>query len=308
MLKYIVKRLLWLIPVILCATLIVFLLMSMAQGDPARTLLGAEVPQETVDALREEMGLNDPLLVQYGRYMLGVCRGDLGTSYKSGGSCSEEILARFPNTAKLAVAALLLTIIIALPLGVMAAIKQNTFFDGFCMVISMLGMSMPIFWLGLLLMLLFSLKLDWFPVSGADGFSAIVLPAVSLAFQSMASVARTTRSSMLEVVRQDYIRTARAKGLPERTVIVRHAVRNGLVPTVTVIGIQLGHLLGGSVLVETVFAWPGIGRLMIQSIQSRDIPMVEGCIILFALIYALVNLLVDLIYAAVDPRMRTLFD
>lgn len=308
MLKYIIKRLLWLIPVILCATLIVFLLMSVAQGDPARTLLGAEVSQEAVDALREEMGLNDPLLVQYGRYILGVCRGDLGTSYKSQAPCSEEILARFPNTVKLAVAALLLTIIIALPLGVIAAIKQNTFFDGFCMVVSMLGMSMPIFWLGLLLMLLFALRLGWFPVSGADGFKALVLPSVSLAFQSMASVARTTRSSMLEVVRQDYIRTARAKGLPERTVIVKHAVRNGLVPTVTVIGIQLGHLLGGSVLVETVFAWPGIGRLMIQSIQSRDIPMVEGCIILFALIYALVNLLVDLIYAAVDPRMRTLFD
>lgn len=308
MLKYIIKRLLWLIPVILCATLIVFLLMSVAQGDPARTLLGAEVSQEAVDALREEMGLNDPLLVQYGRYILGVCHGDLGTSYKSSAPCSEEIAARFPNTVKLAVAALLLTIVIALPLGVVAAIKQNTFFDGFCMVISMLGMSMPIFWLGLLLMLLFALRLGWFPVSGASGFSSIVLPAVSLAFQSMASVARTTRSSMLEVVRQDYIRTARAKGLPERTVIVKHAVRNGLVPTVTVIGIQLGHLLGGSVLVETVFAWPGIGRLMIQSIQSRDIPMVEGCIILFALIYALVNLLVDLIYAAVDPRMRTLFE
>ncbi len=308
MLKYIIKRLIWLIPVILCATLIVFLLMSVAQGDPARTLLGAEASQETVDNLREEMGLNDPVLVQYARYMLNVCRGDLGTSYRNGAPCADEVIARFPNTVKLAAAALVLTVVIALPLGVIAAIKQNTFFDGFCMVISMLGMSMPIFWLGLLLMLVFSLQLGWLPVSGADGFGAIILPAVSLAFQSMASVARTTRSSMLEVVRQDYIRTARAKGLPERVVIVRHAVRNGLVPTVTVIGIQLGHLLGGSVLVETVFAWPGMGRLMIQSIQSRDIPMVECCIIIFALIYALVNLLVDLIYAAVDPRMRTLFD
>jgi peptide/nickel transport system permease protein len=307
-LKYVIKRLIWLIPVIICATLIVFLLMSVAQGDPARTLLGAEASQETVDKMREDMGLNDPILIQYARYMLNVCKGDLGTSYKSGSSCADEILARFPNTAKLAFVALILTVVLALPLGVIAAIRQNTFFDGFSMFISMLGMSMPVFWLGLLLMLVFSLKLGWLPVSGADSPSSIILPAVSLAFQSMASVARTTRSSMLEVVRQDYIRTARAKGLPEREVIVRHAVRNGLVPTVTVIGVQLGHLLGGSVLVETVFAWPGMGRLMIQSIQQRDIPMVLGCIIIFALIYALVNLLVDLIYAAVDPRMRTLFD
>ena len=305
--KYIGKRLLSLIPVIIGATLIVFLLMSVAEGDPVRIMLGSEVSQEIVEATREEMGLNDPILIQYGRYMLDLVRGDMGTSYKDKVAVTQKIADVLPNTAKLAVASLALSVVMALPLGVLAAIKQNSWFDAISMFVSLLGISMPIFWLGLLLIIVFALQLGWFPVSGAEGLTSIVLPSLALAIRSMASIARTTRSSMLEVIRQDYIRTARAKGIPERTVIRHHALKNALIPTITSIGLQLGQLLGGSVLVETVFGWPGMGRLMIQSIESRDTPVVLGCIVIFAIAFSVVNLLVDLIYAAVDPRMKTQF-
>lgn len=307
MIKYIAKRLVYLIPVIIGATLIVYLLMDAAAGDPVRVMLGSEASQETVEQIREEMGLNDPVLVRYFRYMFNLFRGDMGTSYKSGHTVAYEIGAKLPNTIKLAVTSLALSLVLAMPLGTIAARKQNTLFDGVSMFISLIGMSMPIFWLGLLLIIVFSLNLGWFPVSGADGWKALVLPSIALAARSMASIARTTRSSMLEVIRQDYIRTARSKGISERNVIRRHAQRNALIPTITVVGIQLGQLMGGAVLVETVFAWPGIGRLMIQSIESRDAPVVLGCIVVMAGIYAIVNLVVDLIYAAVDPRMRSQF-
>ena len=295
------------IPVVIGATLIVFLLLQLSAGDPARILLGTEATPETVESLREEMGLNDPILVQYGRYMINLLKGDMGISYKSGRTVYYEISSRFPNTAKLAVASLVIGTLMALPLGIWAAIKQNTFIDAFGMFISLLGMSIPIFWLGLVFQIVFSLKLGWFPVSGSEGLKSLILPAFALAARSMASIARMTRSSMLEVIRQDYIRTARSKGIPEWQVIRRHALRNSLIPTITVIGIQLGSLMGGAILVETVFAWPGIGRLMIQAINGRDVPVVLGCIVVLAGIYAAVNLLVDLIYTAVDPRMRSQF-
>jgi peptide/nickel transport system permease protein len=307
MLKYTLKRLLYLIPVVIGATLIVFLLLQLSAGDPARILLSTEATPETVESLREEMGLNDPILVQYGRYMLNLLKGDMGISYKSGRTVYYEISSRFPNTAKLAVASLVIGTLMALPLGIWAAIKQNTFIDAVGMFISLLGMSIPIFWLGLVFQIVFSLKLGWFPVSGSEGLKSLILPAFALAARSMASIARMTRSSMLEVIRQDYIRTARSKGIPEWQVIRRHALRNSLIPTITVIGIQLGSLMGGAILVETVFAWPGIGRLMIQAINGRDVPVVLGCIVVLAGIYAAVNLLVDLIYTAVDPRMRSQF-
>jgi len=308
MLKYTLKRLLALIPVVIGATMVVFFLLQVASGDPARILLGTEATPETVASLREEMGLNDPILVQYGRYMLNLLKGDMGISYKTGRPVVYEIASRFPNTAELAVASLTIGILMALPLGIWAAIKQNTFIDAFGMFISLLGMSMPIFWLGLIFQIVFSLKLGWLPVSGSEGFKSLILPAFALAARSMASIARMTRSSMLEVIRQDYIRTARSKGISQWLVIQRHALRNALIPTITVIGIQLGQLMGGAVLVEAVFAWPGIGRLMIQSIDGRDMPVVLGCIVVFAGIYAVVNLLVDLIYTAVDPRMRSQFE
>lgn len=304
MLKYVIKRILSLIPVILGTTLIVFLILNVAKGDPARMILGQEATEEQVEELREELGLNDPVLVQYGRYMLDLLQGDMGISYKTGLPVAKEIGMRFPYTLVLAFVAISVSMILAVPLGVIAAIKQNSIFDGVSMVISLIGVSMPGFWLGLLLIIVFAQNLGWFPSFGADELSSIVLPAVTIAFLSMASIARTMRSSMLEVIRQDYIRTARAKGLSEREVIWHHALRNAMIPTVTAVGLQFGIQMGGSVLTETVFAWPGIGRLMITSINSRDIPTVLGCIIIFAICFAVVNLLVDLLYGFIDPRMK----
>lgn len=305
MLKFIAKRLLALIPVLIGVTLIVFLILSLAPGDPAGVILGEQATPEQLAELREKMGLNDPVLVQYGRYMVNLFQGDMGTSYKTKNQVSTEIFSRLPNTAKLAGAATLVSILFALPLGVIAAVKQNTWIDGVSMFIALLGVSMPVFWLALLMILLFSLKLGWFPTSGSDRWNSIVLPAVALGFLHMASIARTTRSSMLETIRQDYIRTVRAKGVPENKVITRHALKNALIPTITVIGLQIGAMMGGSVLTETVFAWPGIGRLMIQSIQGRDIPMVLGCVIMFSMMFAVVNLIVDLLYGFVDPRIKS---
>ncbi len=305
--KFIFKRVFALIPVIIGVTLIVFFIMSLSPGDPAKMILGDEASPEAVQLLRQEMGLDDPLLIQYGRYMYNAIQGDMGLSYKSKKPVTEEIWARFPNTIKLTLTAITLAVIISLPLGIIAAVRQNSFFDGFSMLLALFGVSMPPFWFGLLLILFFSLKLGWFPSSGSESLKSIVLPSVALGFLHMASIARTTRSSMLEVIRQDYIRTARSKGLSYSSVIRKHALKNALIPTITVVGLQVGVLLGGAVIVETVFAWPGVGRLMVQSIMGRDIPMVMGCIILFATGFTVVNLIVDLLYGFIDPRIRSMY-
>lgn len=302
--KYILKRIIALIPVIVGVTLIVYFIMSLAPGDPATTILGDQATPEAIAQLREEMGLNDPIIVQYARYMLHLARGDMGTSYKTKKPVSIEVFSRFPATAKLSVMAITFSTILAIPLGMLAAVKQNSFFDGASMIFALLGISMPIFWFGVLEQLLFSLKLGWLPSSGNDYWYSIILPAIALGFHNIASVARITRSSMLEVIRQDYIRTARSKGVPYGTVIRRHALRNALIPTVTVLGIQIGALLAGSTLTETVFAWPGMGRFMITSISGRDIPSVLGCIIIFTLCFSVVNLIVDLAYGFIDPRIK----
>lgn len=306
MLKYIAKRLLAMIPVILGVTLIVYLIMSLAPGDPARTILGEQATEEQVQELRTEMGLDQPIIVQYFRYIWNLLHGDLGRSYQSRIDVSTEIFSRFPNTIKLALTASLFSVILALPLGIIAAVRQNTFFDSFSMFIAIIGISCPTFWFGLILILVFAVNLKWFPVSGqVDNFRGMVLPALTLAFNSMAAMARVTRSSMLEVIRQDYIRTARAKGVSNRNVILRHAVPNAMIPTVTVIGLRIGGLLAGAVICETVFSWPGIGRLLVQSIQSRNTPVVLGCIIIFSICFSLVNLIVDILYAFIDPRIKS---
>lgn len=302
--KFILKRIVLLIPVLIGVTFIVYAIMSFAPGDPAKVILGETASPEQIAALREEMHLNDPMVVQYGRYIGNLVQGDMGLSYKTKNPVATEVWARFPNTMKLASVAMIMAIGLAIPLGVIAAVKQNTAIDGISMIISLIGVSMPIFWLGLLLILFFSLKLGWFPVSGSTGWKSIVLPGFALGFNHMASIARTTRSSMLEVIRQDYIRTVRAKGVASNKVITRHALKNALIPTITVIGLQVGFMLGGSVLTETVFAWPGIGRLMIDGINGRDIPMVMGCIILFSVTFSIINLIVDLLYGLVDPRIK----
>lgn len=306
MVKYIIKRILALIPVLLGVILLIFLIMSMTNGDAATIILGETASQESIEALREEMGLNDPVLVQYVRYVWNLCHGDMGTSYSTGNTVVYEIFSnRFPATLRLTVAALVFSLILALPLGIFAAIKQNSLFDTISMVIALLGVSMPAFWLALLAMLLFCVKLRWFPSTGAEGFKSLVLPALTLGFMHMAAIARTTRSSMLETIRQDYMRTARAKGVSYGKAITGHALRNAMIPTLTIIGIQVGSLLGGALLTETVFSWPGMGRYLVQSIQSRDTPAVLGCIVVFTVCFSLVNLLVDILYGIVDPRINS---
>lgn len=303
--KYVLKRLIALIPVVAGVILVVFLIFSIVPGDPARVALGDEATQEALHLWRETRGLNDHVLVQYGRYLLGIVRGDFGYSYvRSTTSVFTEIAAKFPYTLQLAFVSMMISLVLSFPLGVIAAIKQNTLFDSLSMFVALLGVSMPQFWLGMLLMLTFSLGLGWFPTGGARTWLSIVLPAASLGFGSMAGMARTTRSSMLEVIRQDFIRTARSKGISKRKVIMKHAIPNALIPSLTVIGIQMGNLLAGSVVVETVFSWPGIGRLMIQSILANDYPMVLGCMVLYTVCFSLINLLIDIAYAFVDPRIK----
>ncbi|MDR1732206.1 MAG: ABC transporter permease [Synergistaceae bacterium] len=304
MIRYIVKRIITLIPVVLGVTLLVFVIMQLAPGDPARQILGEAAPEEAVEKLRVEMGLRDPVLLRYVRYMTRFVQGDFGTSYIKNRSVASEIASRFPYTVKLAVVAAVLTVVLSIPLGILAAVKQNTIFDNLSMIITLIGISMPVFWLGLLLILQFSLKFRWVPVAGAQSWRSYILPAICLSFVNMSTVARTTRSSMLETIRQDYIRTALAKGVARTKVVHKHAFRNALIPTITVIGIQMSQLLGGSVLVETVFAWPGLGRLMVEAINQRDTPMVLGCVILLTIIFSVLNLIIDLCYGLVDPRIR----
>lgn len=307
MTAYIFKRILYMIPVLLGVTILVFGIMHLAPGNVAQMLLGENATADQIANLQHEMGLDRPITIQYLDYMKNLLRGNLGTSYTTGEPVNTKIFDCFPYTVRLTVVAAIFSIVLALPLGIIAAVKQNSWIDNLSMIISLIGVSMPIFWLAVMLILLFSLKLGWFPVYGAKQASSIILPAISLGLMNMASIARTTRSAMVETIRQDYIRTAHAKGLPEKTVIMRHAFRNGMLPTITVIGLEIGQMLGGSVLTETVFAWPGVGRLMIQAINGRDTPTVMGCIILMTLCFSLVNLLVDLLYGVFDPRVRTMY-
>lgn len=305
MLKYFINRLVQLIPVVLGVTLLIFLIMQMASGDPARIILGELATQEQINELREEMGLNKPLVVQYGHYLWNSLHGDFGTSYVKSRSVTSEVLSRFPYTISLAVVSLLLTVILSVPLGIWAAVHQNQPLDKGIMVFSLIGISMPVFWLGLLLMIVFSLHFQLLPSSYDGSFASYILPAACLVFPNMATVTRTTRASMLETIRQDYVRTAKAKGCSRRIAIYKHAFSNALIPTITVVGIQMGQLMGGSVLVEQIFGWPGLGRLMIESINYRDTPMVLGCVILLTIACSVLNLVVDLCYALVDPRIRS---
>ena len=282
--------------------------MNLASGNAVLLILGENATEEAVAVKTQELGLDQPILVRYLNYVADLVRGDMGTSYFSSRSVADEVLSRFPATLKLAVVSAMISTLLAIPLGIFAAVKQNTLFDNFSMILSLVGNSMPAFWLALMLMMLFAEKLGWLPAQGMnDGWRSYVLPAVSIGFINMAAIARTTRSTMLETVRQDYIRTARAKGVDEDVVVMDHAFPNALIPTITVIGVQFGNLLGGAILVETVFAWPGLGRLMVQSVNNRDVPLVLGCIVILSISYSVVNLLVDLVYGFVDPRVRSMY-
>jgi len=293
-----------LIPVMLGVIFLVFFIISLTPGDAASMILGDGATEERIIELRDDMGLDDPLIVQYGRYMWDLLQGNMGDSYSTGRSVAGEIVQRFPNTFKLTVTAIFLSVLISIPIGVISATKQYSLFDNIGMILALVGISMPSFWTGLILIIIFALNLGWFPSGGMKGIMSLVLPAFTLAIASTASITRTTRSSMLEVIRQDYINTAKAKGVSRRKVITRHALGNALIPAVTVIGLEFGILLGGAVLTETVFSWPGIGRLMVESIQRKDTPMVLGCVIIFSLSFSIVNLIIDILYAYIDPRIK----
>ena len=304
MYKYIIKRLLLLIPIMLAVSFIVYFIVDLAPGDVVDVIAGTEVSIEDKEIMREEMGLNDPLIVRYFRYMAGMLRGDLGISYTTNRDVWDVYMSRLPATLLLATAGTVVALLIAIPLGITAAVHQNTWRDTGSMILGLLGLSIPTFWLGMLMIIIFSLKLGWFPSIGNDTVLSIVLPAITVGSGQAALTMRTTRSSMLEVIRQDYLRTARAKGVPEKTVIRKHAFKNALIPILTVIGTQFGVAMGGAVMTETVFAWPGIGRLLVDSISQRDTQMVTGTIILTTMLSSLVILLIDIAYAFVDPRIK----
>lgn len=305
MYKYIIKRVLMMIPVIIGLSLLVFAVLKMTPGDPARVVAGAEADEAAVAQIRQELGLDKPLLQQYVDYMLGLVRGDMGESYTTGKPVFDEIVSRMPTTFILAFSGVLIAVVIGIPLGIISATKQYSFLDNLSTLLALTGVAMPNFWLGLMLILVFALHLGWLPSGGATSWLGYVLPAVTVGVGATANFMRTTRSSMLEVIRQDYIRTVRAKGANERRVIIHHALRNALIPVITVIGLQMGTLLGGAVINETVFSLPGLGSLMINSINRKDEPVVLGCLITFAIVFSLMNLLVDILYAYIDPRIKS---
>ncbi|NCC64360.1 MAG: ABC transporter permease [Spirochaetia bacterium] len=302
--RYIVRRLLMLIPVMLGVSFIVFTIMYFTPGDPAKIILGERAPAAEVAALRTQMGLDAPFLVQFFNFIKNAVQGDFGRSLVTKRPVAEELFARFPATIQLAGSAVLIAVAIGIPVGIISAIKQYSVFDGVAMTLALVGVSMPNFWQGLMMIILFSVYLRWLPSSGYGTFRHLLMPAITLGTSSAALITRMTRSSMLEVVRQDYIRTARAKGLDESVVINRHALKNALIPVVTVIGLQFGYLLGGAVLTETVFSWPGVGRMMVDAIRQKDFPVVQAGVLLLALSFSLVNLLVDILYAYIDPRIK----
>lgn len=293
-----------LIPVMLGVSCIVFTIMYFTPGDPAKIILGERAPAAEVAALRTQMGLDAPFLVQFFNFIKNAVQGDFGRSLVTKRPVAEELFARFPATIQLAGSAVLIAVAIGIPVGIISAIKQYSVFDGVAMTLALVGVSMPNFWQGLMMIILFSVYLRWLPSSGYGTFRHLLMPAITLGTSSAALITRMTRSSMLEVVRQDYIRTARAKGLDESVVINRHALKNALIPVVTVIGLQFGYLLGGAVLTETVFSWPGVGRMMVDAIRQKDFPVVQAGVLLLALSFSLVNLLVDILYAYIDPRIK----
>lgn len=295
--------------IVLGVTVLTFSLMHFTPGDPAEMIAIArygmeDLTQEGIEWIRIQEGLDAPVWVQYGRWLNHVIHGDLGRSLIDGGLVSKDIMYRFPATLQLALVSMIVSLIIAIPVGILSAVKQNSAMDYLGMTGALIGVSMPNFWLGLLLVLFFSVYLGWFPVCGKGGIEHLILPVVTLGTGMAAITTRLTRSSMLEVLRQNYIRTARAKGLAEKLVIGKHAFKNAMIPVVTIIGLQFAFLLEGTVIVETIFAWPGIGRLLVDSIFARDFAVIQGCALVIATIFVLVNLAVDISYAYLDPRIR----
>ena len=312
MTTYILRRLLLFIPLLFAISIFTFFLIHMAPGDPIATRFGLNMKRldpASIERIRESMGLNDPLPAQYVRYMRDLLGGE-SRSITTNAPVNKEILDRLPATIQLTVASMLIVLLVAIPLGIISAVKRGSLVDNLCMGGALLGVSMPSFWFGIMMMLLFSLQLGWLPSAGrGDGstlglLKALIMPAITLGTGLMGLVTRLMRSSMLEILGQDYMTTARAKGLAERLVLLRHGLKNALIPVVTVLGIQFASLLGGAVIVETIFSWPGIGRLAINAISRRDYPVIMGTVLMFAVVFALMNLMVDILYTVIDPRIR----
>lgn len=304
MYRYVLKRLLLMIPVMLGVSLLVYCVLDLAPGDAVSFLAPADATLEEREQIRHDLGLDRNVFVRYAEYMGNMLRGDLGKSYLTGRDVFKTFAEKVPNTLYLGFTAVFVSIVLSVPLGIYAAIHRGTLRDNASMLFALFGISIPNFWLGLLLILCFALKLRWLPSGGAQKLGSVILPAITLGVGMMALLARTTRSSMLEVINQDYLRTARAKGVPERVVINKHALKNALIPIITIIGTQISTVLGGAVVTETVFSWPGVGRLIVDSLTSRDTPQVTGSVILTTLFLSFIVLLVDILYGVVDPRIK----
>jgi peptide/nickel transport system permease protein len=302
--QFIFNRILSGILVIFGISIFSFLLIHFIPGDPVKIMLGMNATPEQVEKLTHHLGLDKPLLVQYGQYLANVFQGDFGTSLKTGRPVLTELLDRFPETVKLALFGLLIAIILGISLGILAAKFKDTFIDKACTILATLGVSIPSFWLAILLVMIFSVKLSWFPIANGTGLRDLVLPAVTLGVVASTMIMRLTRNGMVEVLSNDYIRTAKAKGLDERIILIRHALRNVLIPVVTVIGLQLAALLGGTVIIEQVFNWPGLGTLALGGITSRDFPLIQGTILFMGVVYVSINIFVDILYSMIDPRVE----
>lgn len=304
MVQYVLKRLLSTFPVLIGISLLLFFMLRMLPGDPAQVLAGQMASREDIESIRQQLGLDKPIFVQYGLFLSRLVRFDLGRSARTQNPVIREIWARLPNTILLAVSAITLACLFGIPAGILSAVRPYTWIDYLFTSLALFGISMPVFWLGLMLVVIFSVILQWLPAGGTGSWKHLILPSFTLAAFVVAFIARMTRASMMEALSQDYTTTARSKGLKENVVILKHALKNALIPIITVVGLQFGLLLGGAVLTETVFAWPGMGRLIVDSILGRDYPMIQGAILIFGLLYILVNLMVDLLYAYIDPRIR----
>lgn len=305
MIKYILKRLLALIPVILGVIFIIQFILYISPNDPAVVILGVDYTPEGAAQVRESLGLNDPFIVQFARYVLDLLRGDFGNSYVTGEPVAVQLAARFPNTLILVVVSMTLCTILSLPIGIQSAVKPNSWFSNITAALGMVGIALPTFWLGLMLILLFSVHLGWLPATGGVSLTGMILPAITLSASFMAGTMRTTRSSMLDCLNQDYIRTAKAKGVSYRDVIDKHALKNALLPIITVVGVNVGTQMGGSVLTETVFSYPGLGIMLTNGIKQTDTPTILGCLVVMAICIGICNLLVDIIFAFVDPRIKS---
>jgi peptide/nickel transport system permease protein len=305
--KFVGKRLLLLIPTILGVTFIVFSIMSLTPGDPGRLILGQNAPQEAVNQLNAQLGYDRPFLIRFGNYVFNAIRGDFGTSYRTSRPVFEAIFIRFPTTAKLAFSGVILSVLIGIPLGILSAVKQYSAMDMISTVSAMFMAAIPGFWLGLMLIIVFSLRLGWLPSNGIGSVRHYILPAVTVAIPGAAGILRLTRTTMLETIRSDYVRTARAKGALERTIIWKHSLRNALLPIITVIGMSFAGALGGSVLTESVYSMPGLGTLVVTAIRTKDIPQVLAAVLFLSFLFMVIMLVVDLLYGYADPRIRSMY-